>query len=1023
MSDRPTLSEQQTAERANAELTKRWPKTEFKIQIEVARLTVHWTDGPAELQVYAAIWGANLLTDEYNRSRHVDGQYTNLTVDTVEMNRTHTKRFEQQTQEARILDPSDSSEIILKNLKRYGGTHIDRKFAQQLRKWADGYQSKIDDKLRDRPTHTNRMARQAASAASDGFKMTGYQTAMRNLADLYDRGEVPHSAKLVRHKWLIENLVDGVGFPKFNGHAPDDYLKITDAGLYSEFVYNEAMTFFKNLKEETKAAQEAKQQQKLVQELAANAQAKIEGFFPTPQHLIEQILDQIDPDWLNQGRILEPSAGDGDIAVALHQRFPLSRLDCVEPSRQLCDTLRKRLARTEDEAPIEIHQSTFEDYEFSIRHMDGERYKLIVANPPFENGLDAEHLQLMYGLLQPGGRIYCVISSGPFQRNDKKARDFREWFDGLPNRKTIISQGQYFNSPQSARRTTGVTSGVVMIEKPAEKAQEGQKKPMSEIGFLKLDSGELHGTATNRYLPAPEVKMIRAFGMYTGSQDARSYWVFQSNVGKFSVIADNVALPIQRASWNIRKPRFSPNEAMEAFHHFLASTYVARNAQPECFEPYDPDGDKWPYAPIHRETRASIQTAPHTLMLLFGNPLDNDETEGFLEWGFVDQQTQVVYRVWVPKDHAKGPYDDTELNFSVGGGIDNRPEFDGEFFLFLVWLREMTGDEFAYEQPEDDSQEHMQEDEGEQMDARTHNLADSGMHWLEDEQALHVYRIDGLWEIYGPHAQEIRGKRSSIKCQHEIHKTKDSNYPVLIFSDEQFEHAKPYFQRWYSHIMYHDGNEDAPREDPGQVCANCHQPLNGTKMRSWVDGSIICQSCYNQLDEQQQANMPEGWDVWLAVKQEDRKKLFLLRTGEMYRTFNADAMTLNQTLEPIGKPFHLHDGGMLSSGNRVSYVEFGEDWLLAYSKYLEFQEVGYTVIDGEDIVMDYTPALHKDHGLNEAQQMVLAACKSLPPNTAATLINISEQVDGSPDDIVLLLDQLADMGYLKKNPYNQYVRV
>ena len=52
-------------------------------------------------------------------------------------------------------------------------------------------------------------------------------------------------------------------------------------------------------------------------------------------------------------------------------------------------------------------------------------------NPPFERGQDREHVRHAYGFLNPGGRLVAVMSEGPFFRDRRADRAFRDWLDAL----------------------------------------------------------------------------------------------------------------------------------------------------------------------------------------------------------------------------------------------------------------------------------------------------------------------------------------------------------------------------------------------------------------------------------------------------------------------------------------------------------------------------------------------------------------------------------------------------------------
>lgn len=108
-------------------------------------------------------------------------------------------------------------------------------------------------------------------------------------------------------------------------------------------------------------------------------------FYPTPDHIGERVvaLAEIEPGM----RVLEPSAGTGDIAALI------PGIHCIEISALRCDVLRAR--------GMSVEQGDF------LQHK-GE-YDRIVMNPPFSEGRWQAHIQHAYEVLAPGGRMVAVL--------------------------------------------------------------------------------------------------------------------------------------------------------------------------------------------------------------------------------------------------------------------------------------------------------------------------------------------------------------------------------------------------------------------------------------------------------------------------------------------------------------------------------------------------------------------------------------------------------------------------------------
>ncbi|WP_462328103.1 methyltransferase, partial [Desulfobaculum sp.] len=139
---------------------------------------------------------------------------------------------------------------------------------------------------------------------------------------------------------------------------------------------------------------------------------KIPGFFPTPAPVVRQMLETAD---IKGGmRVLEPSAGKGNIADAVKEQHPDAHLDVVET----VDALRSILEG-------KGHTLVGRDF---LKH-SGTLYDRIIMNPPFENGQEREHVRHAYSLLKPGGRLVSVMSSGPFFREQKADAAFRDWLE------------------------------------------------------------------------------------------------------------------------------------------------------------------------------------------------------------------------------------------------------------------------------------------------------------------------------------------------------------------------------------------------------------------------------------------------------------------------------------------------------------------------------------------------------------------------------------------------------------------
>ena len=183
------------------------------------------------------------------------------------------------------------------------------------------------------------------------------------------------------------------------------------------------------------------------------ANAKIEGFFPTPKAIVEKMLDEAD---IKSGeKVLEPSAGKGNIADAIRENYPDNALDVVEWNASLNELLSEK-----------GHNVVGSDF---LQH-SGE-YDKIIMNPPFEKGQDIDHIRHAYSLLNDGGRVVCIMSEGPFFRSDKKATEFREWLDSLGGVSEKLPEGAF----KSSERSTGVNTRIVVVDKASDNSIQQKK--------------------------------------------------------------------------------------------------------------------------------------------------------------------------------------------------------------------------------------------------------------------------------------------------------------------------------------------------------------------------------------------------------------------------------------------------------------------------------------------------------------------------------------------------------------------
>jgi len=155
-------------------------------------------------------------------------------------------------------------------------------------------------------------------------------------------------------------------------------------------------------------------------------------FYETPEHLADRMceLAHIHEDEL----VLEPSAGRGAIATAVKECG--ARVHCWEVQQQLADELQAQ--------GFNVVQG-----DFLSRSPEPEQefgYAAVVMNPPFCRSQDIQHVRHAHRFLSPGGRLVAVMGAGVTFRQDRRAREFREWLDSVGGEIKPLPRGTFRES-------------------------------------------------------------------------------------------------------------------------------------------------------------------------------------------------------------------------------------------------------------------------------------------------------------------------------------------------------------------------------------------------------------------------------------------------------------------------------------------------------------------------------------------------------------------------------------------------
>jgi len=159
---------------------------------------------------------------------------------------------------------------------------------------------------------------------------------------------------------------------------------------------------------------------------------KLYQFYETPSDLARRMVAVAD---VREGaRVLEPSAGKGAI---LRELPPGVHCTAVELNPAMMSYLGQAQA---------VHCGDF-------LQCNGELglFNAVIANPPFRNGQDVEHVRHMHDLVKPGGTVVTITSPAWQYRTDRKHSEFRTWLETLDHEVENLPEGTFNSSGTNVR--------------------------------------------------------------------------------------------------------------------------------------------------------------------------------------------------------------------------------------------------------------------------------------------------------------------------------------------------------------------------------------------------------------------------------------------------------------------------------------------------------------------------------------------------------------------------------------------
>lgn len=150
-------------------------------------------------------------------------------------------------------------------------------------------------------------------------------------------------------------------------------------------------------------------------------------FFPTPDDIIERYVVK-DVKLREHARILEPSAGRGNIADAVRAEFPKADIDVVELSDIRREVLFHKGYNLVGGDFMEVGVESRDAKGRAILSEDWKgRYDAVFMNPPFLKGAGREHVRRAMQMLKVGGTLKAVIPTGYVDGTGQDNIFFQEW--------------------------------------------------------------------------------------------------------------------------------------------------------------------------------------------------------------------------------------------------------------------------------------------------------------------------------------------------------------------------------------------------------------------------------------------------------------------------------------------------------------------------------------------------------------------------------------------------------------------
>lgn len=297
---------------------------------------------------------------------------------------------------------------------------------------------------------TRRRQSFADAALHKQERIIKYANVLKTLAVMWENNDVPDLLINIRSfsdvEWLFQhnypNPPDAETGDWYKAEYPALLKKAQKLGLKSREDSDRAHILLNSMGS-IKLSPDQEKKKQLDEAIKQVRTYKIEGFFPTPDDVIDKMIQYAR--LTDEHTLLEPSAGIGNIPDRVRTKGINCKIGCVEIRPALAKILELKGYET---ACCDILTDP-------VIHSNELLYDRILMNPPFEHGQDVEHVRHCFDtFLATDGILVSVMSAGVLSNKHNKYIDFRNWVEDI---------GGFFENLGSAFKGSFNSTGTSVI--------------------------------------------------------------------------------------------------------------------------------------------------------------------------------------------------------------------------------------------------------------------------------------------------------------------------------------------------------------------------------------------------------------------------------------------------------------------------------------------------------------------------------------------------------------------------------